>query len=222
MAFLTLLHWLRPTFDALTRRNIPWAYRWRLLVLQPLSLLTYTLTALPWAFSRAYTVHWIPARSGKLRALVFRPQTAAAPAQAQSRKLSPIHLDIHGGAFLGGLPEYEANFCSSLAQRSGAVVVSATYRYAPVHRFPAAIDDIDDVVKFIVENAEELWGADPNMMTVSGFSAGGNLALASCQNAGVKYLASTTFYAVVRALFPYTLSVPVVPFRPCKFQLGGS
>lgn len=85
------------------------------------------------------------------------------------------------------------------------------YRLAPRHTFPAAIDDVDDIVKFCIENAERLWGANPKLVTVSGFSAGANLALALCQQdichapAETAVKASVTFYAPV-CLAPPTRS----------------
>ena len=198
--FRTLTGWFRPTLDALFNPGISWKLRWRLLVLQPLGLLTYSITALPWIFSKAFTVHWIPTREGRsVRALVFQP------CKSCPDKKRPLHLDIHGGGFIGGLPEYEARFTSLLSERTGAVVISTQYRIAPVHPFPAAIDDIDDVVSFLHKNAERLWNADPTLMTVSGFSAGGNLALAACQQpachppASTAIKASVTFYAAVRS-----------------------
>lgn len=189
---------LQPILDALFKPGIRWECRWRLFVLQPISILTYLVTAPLWMFSHAYIVSWIPTREGRsVRALVFRPR------KRQPNKLHPLHLDIHGGGFLGGFPEYEAKFTSLLCERAGAVVISTHYRYAPVHPFPAAIDDIDDVVHYLQQNAEQLWGADPKLMTVSGFSARGNLALAACQqsacHAPSPYVikASATFYAPV-------------------------
>jgi acetyl esterase/lipase len=199
--FRTVKLLFQPIIDALFKPGIRWEYRWRLLLLQPIAILTCLLTAPPWLFSRAYTVCWIPTREGRsVRALLFRP------ARRHPDKLHPLHLDIHGGGFLGGLPEYEARFTSLLCERTGAVVVSAQYRYAPGHPFPAAIDDIDDVVRYMHQNAERLWGADPNVMTISGFSAGGNLALAACQQASshspapTAVKASVTFYAPVGSL----------------------
>jgi acetyl esterase/lipase len=200
--FRTVKLILQPILDALFKPGIRWEYRWRLLLLQPISILTYLVTAPPWIFSRAYTVHWIPTRKGRsVRALVFQPR------KRQPNTLHPLHLDIHGGGFLGGVPEYEANFTSLLCERTGAVVISTQYRYAPVHPFPAAIDDIDDVIYYLHQNAEGLWGADPNLMTMSGFSAGGNLALAACQQpachapAPTAVKASVTFYAPVSGQF---------------------
>jgi acetyl esterase/lipase len=194
--FRTVKSWLEPSLTALFGRNIPWTYRWRLLLLQPIAILTNALTALPWTFSRVFQVYWIPTRQGRsVRALIFRPKQSDSlkSDSGGTRKLRPLHLDIHGGAFLGGLPEHEAEFCRLLSQGTGAVVVSTQYRYAPAHPFPAAIDDIDDVVRFLQKNAEELWGADPELMTVGGFSAGGNLALAATQQEGCWGDSNTAF-----------------------------
>ncbi|KAF2422434.1 alpha/beta-hydrolase [Tothia fuscella] len=206
--FRTLHQWFRPLIIALTNTTLSWKYRWRLLLLQPLSFLTYTLTTLPWTFSKAYKVHWIPTRSGPIRALIFLPKSkpktsipSTSPPNSPT-KLRPIHLDIHGGAFIGGLPEYEAHFSSMLCEKAGCVVISTGYRYAPVHTFPAAIDDVDDVLKFVIDNAEEMWGADPHCLTVGGFSAGGNLALAACQKVGLEVKGSVTFYASIDLRLP--------------------
>jgi acetyl esterase/lipase len=119
------------------------------------------------------------------------------------RKLRPLHLDIHGGAFIGGLPENFAPFDDRVARETGAVVVSITYRFAPEHTFPAAIDDVDRTLEWLRENAESRWGADPTLMTISGSSAGGNLALAATQrpechgSTPTALKAAITFYAVV-------------------------
>jgi acetyl esterase/lipase len=176
--FSTLRHWFQPTIDAIFSRNLSWDYRWRLLLLQPLSILTYIIQS-PFTLSRAHSVFWIPTREGRsVRAVVYLPAKGQEQADGQKR-LRPLHLNIHGGAFLGGLPEQNAPFCRLLAQKSGAVVVSTSYRYAPANPFPAAIDDTDDVIDFLQANAERLWNANTKLMTVGGFSAGGNLTLAA-------------------------------------------
>jgi acetyl esterase/lipase len=203
--FRSLISWFDPTLSALFDRNLPWTYRWRLLLLQPLALLTNALCVLPWTFSQAFQVYWIPTRQGRsVRALVFRPKQPNKNEinPGEIRTLRPLHLDIHGGAFLGGVPEHEAGFCQLLSQRTGAVVVSTQYRYAPAHPFPAAIDDIDDVVRFLQRNAEKLWGADPELMTVGGFSAGGNLALAAAQQDGCWGDSKTAFKGFVAFFAP--------------------
>ena len=147
----------------------------------PLHFSLNSLKKLPWLFSNAVEVPWIPTRRGNysLRAIVFKP-----PHKPQAGTLRPIHLDIHGGAFIGGLPENDAPFCERLSRETGAVVVSPQYRCSPRHVFPAAYEDIEDVLSWLVMTvmtAEKQWGADPTTLTVSGSSAGTNLALAASQ-----------------------------------------
>ena len=129
------------------------------------------------------------------------------PTKEGDKCLRPPHLDMHGGAFIGGLAEYNARWCAKLSGEIGAVVVSSIYRYAPKHTFPAAIDDIGDVVGYLFRNAEAKFGASPELFAVGGSSAGGNLALAACQQPACQYpsktavRASVTFYAPV-GIFP--------------------
>lgn len=89
----------------------------------------------------------------------------------------PLHIDVHAGGFIGGLPEDSAPLCALIAERTGAVVVSLTYRFAPRYPFPAAHDDVADALAWLVNHAEERFGADVDLVTVSGISVGGNLAL---------------------------------------------
>lgn len=186
-----LLSLFRPLYDSIFS-TLLFRYCWQLFILQPLSLISASLTVTPWIFSRRYSVHWIPTRNGGLvGAIVFIP-----PTKEGDKCLRPPHLDMHGGAFIGGLAEYDARWCAKLSDEIGAVVVSSMYRYAPKHTFPAAIDDIDDVVGYLFKNAEVKFGANPELFAVGGSSAGGNLALAACQQPACQYPSKTA----VRAL----------------------
>jgi acetyl esterase/lipase len=197
---MSLLHWFRPTYDAVFS-SLPFSYRWRLLCLQPFAFLIYALKSLPYLTSSPFKVHHIPSRTPNrsIRAIIFHQPLLP------GRKLRPLHLDIHGGAFLGGIAEYDAPFCKLLADKTGAVVVSTQYRSAPVHTFPAAHEDVEDVARWLRENARDELGADPELMSVSGFSAGGSLALGVSQTEGLcppaktAVKASVTFYTPVRS-----------------------
>ncbi|KAK0719439.1 Alpha/Beta hydrolase protein [Lasiosphaeris hirsuta] len=189
----TLRTWFAPTLSALLSPSLPFSLRWRLLLLQPLNLIAYSIQSLPYLFTRPFTAEYLtlPNRI-TLRILVFHP------ARNPSGKPRPLHLDIHGGSFLGGLPETNAPFCARLARETGALVIATTYRFAPVHPFPAAIDDVDAVLAHLRRHAADKYGADPDLITVSGDSAGGNLALATTRSlpaGAVK--ASVTFYASI-------------------------
>jgi acetyl esterase/lipase len=202
LALDTLRSWFRPLLAALLPGALPLATRLRLLLLQPISLLTYAISAAPWLLSRRrpYRVVRLPvARGRRVRALVFE----APGGKGGEGRRRPLHVDVHGGAFLGGLPEGDANFCAAVAEKTGAVVVSTSYRYAPEHVFPAAVEDVEAVIAYLLDHADE-YGVDPGMLSVSGFSAGGNLVLAAAQQercrapAPTAVKAAVAFYAPVR------------------------
>jgi len=218
MSIKTILAWFHPTIDAFLTKDVPFHYRWRLLLFQPIAILIYLINTLPVLYSKRTTELEIPVRDGRtIRSLVYLPphsSRAVGPFYKDSQStqggitrqpLRRLHLDIHGGAFIGGLPEANHRFCTAVADRTGAVVVSTTYRFAPRHPFPAAIDDIDDVVSWLLENAESKLKADPECFTLSGSSAGGNLAIATSLSNGAqqnKFKAVVTFYAPVGSLAP--------------------
>ncbi len=194
--FRTLHSWLRFTIDAAFARNLSLGIRLRLIAAQPLIWITYAIAAFPWALRRPFRVEYLPiAPDRSLRALIFMAPSIVASGSTHKRR--PLHLDCHGGGFLGGLPESDAAFCDKVAKETGAVVVSTTYRYAPRYPFPGAIDDIDAVLAYLRANADK-YGVDPDLITVSGFSAGGNLVLAAALSAPAGVVkGAVTFYAPI-------------------------
>lgn len=89
-------------------------------------------------------------------------------------------LWIHGGGYIMGDVSTNDRECCQLASTLGVTVVSAEYRLAPKHPFPAALDDCFAIWQFMLDNAAE-WGVDPARMAVIGQSAGGGLAAAVVQ-----------------------------------------
>ena len=87
----------------------------------------------------------------------------------------PGVIAFHGGGFVLGDPEQAEWLCSEVAVRVGAVVVSADYRLAPEHPYPAAVEDAWDTTRWAYESAAEL-GIDADRLAVMGESAGGTLA----------------------------------------------
>ncbi|MDH6677040.1 acetyl esterase [Rhodococcus sp. LBL1] len=81
-------------------------------------------------------------------------------------------VHFHGGGWVTGDLDYADATCRTIADRSGAAVVSVDYRLAPEARFPAAVDDAMDVLCWVAAGSE---GLDPRIV-VAGDSAGGNLA----------------------------------------------
>ncbi|KAF2007706.1 alpha/beta-hydrolase [Amniculicola lignicola CBS 123094] len=183
----------QPTYDALFVPNIPFTYRWRLLALQPLTLLAAALTSPTWLFTNRYSIYNVPTPGGPRRCLVFLPPCSKksktqGAGVATTEKKRPLHIDIHGGAFAGGMPEHNARWCAHLSDQTGAVVISLSYRLAPRYPYPAAHDDIISIVHHLLSpsgpnlpcRAETTFNIDPHLITIGGSSAGGNLALSTC------------------------------------------
>lgn len=108
----------------------------------------------------------VPVAGGEIAVRVYRPEGEGP---------FPGHLYIHGGGFWLGSLESCDNPCREICVGAGAVVVSVAYRLAPEHPFPTPPEDCYAALGWLHEHAAEL-EADPSRLTVSGESAGGNLA----------------------------------------------
>lgn len=94
---------------------------------------------------------------------VYRPKDAG-------DKLLPILVSVHGGGWVYGDKERYQYYCMNLAQR-GFVVVNYTYRLAPEYKFPAPLEDTNQVFTWILENADKYHMDTGNLFAV-GDSAG--------------------------------------------------
>ena len=95
----------------------------------------------------------------------------AAPATAQR-----TILFLHGGGFVFGDVDTHDGQARRLANRTGSAVLSVDYRRPPEHPFPAAPDDVDTALSWLLANAAA-HGLDLSRVVACGDSAGGNLAL---------------------------------------------
>ncbi|MBN6055752.1 alpha/beta hydrolase [Nonomuraea sp. RK-328] len=86
----------------------------------------------------------------------------------------PVLVSFHGGGWVFGGVKRDDAMGRDLALRTGAVVVSAGYRLAPEHPFPAAADDAWAVVRDVF--ARPAFYQCDGSVAVIGVSAGGNLA----------------------------------------------
>lgn len=89
-------------------------------------------------------------------------------------KPSPAMINMHGSGFMMPMLGTDRRYCSIIAARTGSVVFDIDYRKAPEHPYPAALQDLEDVIAHL--------DAHPNLydasnIFLSGFSAGGMLAL---------------------------------------------
>lgn len=69
----------------------------------------------------------------------------------------------------------DARWAATLVRNVSAVVVAVAYRLAPEHPFPTAVEDGVCALLHLSANADAL-GIDAGNISLSGFSAGGNLA----------------------------------------------
>lgn len=87
----------------------------------------------------------------------------------------PVLVYFHGGGFTIGSIASHDTLCRVLARDGGCAVLSVGYRLAPEHRFPTAVDDAWDAVRWLANEAGGL-RLDAQRIAVGGDSAGGTLA----------------------------------------------
>ena len=109
-------------------------------------------------------------RDGGARVRVYVPE----------RQSGAALLWVHGGGLVLGSARMDDRLCGETARDTGAVVVSADYRLAPQHPFPAAHDDVHAAWSWLRLHADEL-GVDADRIAIGGQSAGGGLAAALIQ-----------------------------------------
>jgi acetyl esterase len=107
----------------------------------------------------------------RLRARLYRPADA-----------SGTILFIHGGGWVVGSLETHDGSARMLANAARASVLSVEYRKGPEHPFPAAVDDVDAALDWLLAAGVSL-GLDPARIIACGESAGGTLAAVLARHA---------------------------------------
>jgi len=93
----------------------------------------------------------------------------------QSPGPHPTVLHIHGGGWVGG--SRESVILRALPYlEMGLAVVNVSYRLGQVAPAPAAVEDCLCALRWVIRNAKQ-YGIDVSRLVVSGYSAGGHLAL---------------------------------------------
>lgn len=90
-------------------------------------------------------------------------------------KVNGVFMHLHPGGRVLGSARHQDLRLWALAQAAGAAVVAVDYRLAPEHPDPAAVDDCEDVARWLVSNAESEFGTD--RLVVGGESAGAELSV---------------------------------------------
>lgn len=128
---------------------------------------------------------------------VYRPKDRAGESL-------PVIVSVHGGGWVFGNKEIYKFYCTSLAQR-GFAVVNYSYRLAPEAKFPAAIEDTNSVVAWILEN-KDTYGLDNKRMFAVGDSAGAQI---------------LALYAMICADRSYAANFPFKPAKKRPFRALG-
>jgi triacylglycerol lipase len=87
---------------------------------------------------------------------------------------APIVLFVHGGGFVSGDKQVSPVFYSNVGKyfaSHGMVGTCMNYRLAPTGGWPAAAQDLERAVAWLLERGD-LYGGDPRRLTVIGQSAG--------------------------------------------------
>mgnify|MGYP001477789822 CR=1 FL=1 len=87
----------------------------------------------------------------------------------------PALVWFHGGGWIQGDIDTFDGTARQLCVVSQNVVISVDYRLSPESKFPDAVEDCYTAIQWTVQNAASI-NVDPQLVSVGGDSAGGNLA----------------------------------------------
>ncbi|KAG8689516.1 hypothetical protein FRC11_002203 [Ceratobasidium sp. 423] len=120
--------------------------------------------------NRSFTIK-SSSSSRKVKVNVFEPPDY----DPDPSKKYPVYLNFHGSAFVIPALGTDADFCRIVSNRTGAIVLDCDYAKAPEWPFPAAPEDVKDVIGYVLANNEGYF--DTSRIAIGGFSVGGTLAL---------------------------------------------
>ena len=152
--------------------------------------------------------------SGALRADLYVPESESPKSEnPKSESLHPAVLVVHGGGWVGG-NRRQLGWIARMLAKQGFVAMAINYRLAPMHKFPAQIDDCKQAVKWLHENAET-YHVDTDRIAAWGYSAGGHLvALLAVASPGLK--------AVIAGGAPYDFREVTLDNPMFRFWLGAT
>lgn len=127
----------------------------------------------------------------------------------------PVIISVHGGGWVYGDKELYQFYCMNLAQK-GFAVINFTYGLAPKYKFPSQIEDVNQVVCWMYENAEK-YGFDLEHVFMVGDSAGAHLtSLYSCICTNPEYAKTFPSVKVPNHFVPTALGLNCGVYRVMK------
>jgi acetyl esterase len=112
----------------------------------------------------------VPCAAGKVRLRIHNPS---------ARKHKPAFIYLHGGGWTLFSIDTHDRVMREYAARADVVVIGVDYALAPEAKFPTALEQVIQVVRWVRQNSAAL-DIDPQRVALGGDSAGGNLTMAAC------------------------------------------
>ncbi|MCH5240885.1 MAG: alpha/beta hydrolase [Muribaculaceae bacterium] len=94
---------------------------------------------------------------------------------------TPILIYFHGGGWSLGSLETSDKFCRALASAGNVKIVSVDYPLAPENPYPNGLKVCIEAVDYILSKSDD-WKFNPDLVSLGGDGAGGNLALETYAN----------------------------------------
>ena len=112
----------------------------------------------------------VPSRDAErtIPAHVYRPPSP--------KVQGPVLINFPGSGWLMRRHGENDEYCRRIADETGYTVIDGTYRMAPENPFPSSLNDVEDLVNWVLKQDHEY---DLKRLAISGFSAGGNMTLAA-------------------------------------------
>jgi len=98
---------------------------------------------------------------------------------ARAGQLRPMLLYFHGGGWTHFSAKTHDNVARYLCTRADCIVINVDYRLSPEHKFPDALEDAYETLRWAHSNARRLKG-DSGAIVAAGESAGGTMSIALC------------------------------------------
>ena len=113
-------------------------------------------------------------------------------------KSSSVIIWFHGGGFVLGNIRGDNDVCNKISEQTNAMVVSVNYALSPENKFPKAIEDSINAVKWVYSNIHK-YNGNKNNIYLAGESAGGNLIISIVPDLNVKIKGIVSIYPPLQA-----------------------
>ncbi len=151
----------------------------------------------------------VPVDRGRITVRLYRPASAGR---------LPIHVFLHGGGWCLGTLDERDRRCQAIATGAACVVASVDYRLAPENRYPTAPEDCYAALRWLSDNAGDL-DVDASRISISGESAGANLAAVVCLMARDRSGPLIAYQWLDVPATDLTMSQPSVKATPSGYML---